>query len=126
MTDVDPDRPVEGDPPINAMSLVEVAEEARKRAIAQREAAVKVMGIYAIRAIIDGYNPKEVAEACGFDPDHNRHYRRSQNPVEAMMRQMMPGVYFEQIEMEAQPDGPEAFARWLAEYLIDLVREGWE
>lgn len=125
MTDeFDPDRALPGDPPIDAKSMLDVIAEAEARA-KQQLASVKAMAVpYAIRAILDGADVREVAASCGFlqnviveDPNHQEISLPGWGDVIIDMRTM--GIVGRPGEDRTIDD----FAEWLGKELMKLIQE---
>lgn len=132
---MNPDKPVGGDPPIDAMSMLEVIGDARASAEARMAAARDMMAPYAIRALLDGTDPRQVAEACGFRAGSSAPTR---NPiVDAMQKQIEAAFGYrviidpdaaEQVESmyswggETPKDDLEAFFKWINSKFNELIR----
>jgi hypothetical protein len=98
------DRPWPEDPPIDALSMVEVAEDAFQKLNVKRENALDVQRRYAVLAILEGVPPEEVAHACGF----------TEAPVELpdpIRRMIGP----------PNPTEMQRFAGWLATWLAQQI-----
>lgn len=112
----DPDKPHDDDPPINAMSMLEVLEEAQDHYKHTRMVAQDMQAATAIRAILDGTDPREVAEACGY-----KFKREHQSLGQSVMMTPFGPVQIVSSLDDIAPDdgegGMEAFASWLCNYL---------
>lgn len=93
------------------LDMLDVLDEARRTAMRQREAAVKHMTCHAMRAILDGADPRHVAERCGFASDAS----------EASAPRFAPLSFFGEPIPPADP--VERFASWLGHAITELVRE---
>jgi hypothetical protein len=118
--DLNPDRAVPGDPPINAESMLEVLGESRELYQRRIDAARDLMVPYAIRALLDGADPRQVAHCCGFQVGQQVQQVPDRNPMESMMRSMGYTLF----AYDDQPSNPmEAFATWVGDKLTEFVKE---
>ena len=118
----DSDMPHQDDPPINQVSMLEVAGQARKQAEDAAEAAEECILRAAIRAILDGESPQVVARACSWTSDPP-----PQDPGGLIMTNAgpIPAFLAEQLGITpADPDRMMKFATWLAQGLVDIVKDG--
>lgn len=112
MTDeFDPDRPVPGDPPIDARSMLDVIADHRVRTQQQLEAAQKMIIPYAIRAILDGEDVLEVAAMCGF----------LGNVTIEDEGVVMVDVSTGRVVGRPPSSTREEFANWLCQHLFNLI-----
>lgn len=134
-SDLDPDIPVEGDPPIDAQSMLEVIGETVSTSEARIQAARAMMLPYAVRAILNGTPAADVARACGFQRISKRP-GASISMMDALMGNMgyrviiaddvdeddlPPGLYQASIEPPALD--PE-FVKWIVQGFQRMVTEG--
>lgn len=114
------DRAWPDDPPFDVVSMLEVCDEARRQAISAREHAAKMMVPFALHALLDGRDPRTVAEACGFgqaeapevDDDEECERFGMSDAYWALMGRQTYG----------RPDPLAGFTKWLQAGLADLVR----
>lgn len=121
---MDPDKPNEDDPPIDALSMLEVIGDNRASAEARMAAARQMMAPYAIRAILDGVDPRVVAEACGFRIDGSKSVQVS--PMEVFISQAFgQRVVFETDDMGGMgvDDGLSEFTQWITRKLAEMIQE---
>jgi hypothetical protein len=100
------------------LSMLDVIEESRQRAMEQRENAVKLLAAFALKAIIEGEDIKAVAERCGFAAAPEK----AQEPVGeysemGFMSSMLLGT------VRRQPSPHEGFADWVCKALKDRILE---
>lgn len=124
---MDPDKPHDDDPDIDAMSMLEVIGDTRASAEARMAASREMMAPYAIRAILDGADPRQVAEACGF-----RAGGQSRPQQISVMEAMLSNAFGSRITFDddvveqmqdGQSGGMNAFIQWITGKLADIVRE---
>ena len=103
------------------LSMLDVIEESRQRALDQRENAVQLLAAFALKAIIEGENIREVAERCGFaavvetsDPPVSPEER------EMGLRCMSSMLWSGRVQKSPQ----EGFADWVCKALKDRILEG--
>lgn len=106
----DPDQP-------DAMSMLEVAEAARHKAVLQRNAAADVVRMYAIVAIMQGKNPRDVALASGHDFIHAGRARSItvMNPLTG--EYVDPASLGMHVPPVTEHDIMDNFADWLCHFL---------
>lgn len=114
------DIPHPEDPPIDSLSMMEVAAEVRQRAIETRAAALRVMTGHALIAIGRGEDPHKVAEACGWKIDDERWKPVLLNTPWGRLTVDQAMQYGMQIE---QPDPMEQFVNWLCDGVRSLIQE---
>lgn len=111
-----------GDPPISSLTLLEVAEDARQRAIEARKTALRFMVATALVAIARGEDPRAVAKACGWSDEDARLPPDAtvQTPLGPMI---MSDLMYAGFPVQQQ-DQMERFAEWLADGVKHLIKEG--
>lgn len=107
------DTPWADDPPINALSMLEVAVEAHGDFEARKKAATDYMRRAAIRALLDGHPPREVMEACGFEYEAPR--------VRSQVEDDMNDIYF--LGYTERKTSQQFFLEWLGKGLKDLLTD---
>lgn len=60
------DAPQPGDPPVNAESMIEVLRDFLIENDERQTNAVRLIALYAIRAVLDGGDIRSIASSCGF------------------------------------------------------------
>jgi len=92
------------------MAMLEVIEESRQRAMAQRDAAVEHMASAAVSALVAGEDIRRIAKACGFDLE-----------APPVVRTESGGSFFAiswGVKSESQV---ERFAQWLGEAVRNMA-----
>lgn len=114
------DRPQEGDPPVDALSMVEVIEEFGNQQQGRLKNAIKLQRLYALQALLNGESPLEVASKCGFDG--RRQIEATKDPVADFAEQL--GIPLQMMGIPGRNKSQPAlcdFHDWLAEGIADLV-----
>ena len=103
---------------VDAKQMVEVIGEFQQTQRERLEAAKDMLAPYAIRALLDGANPKELAALCGFTDEPQE--ETVENSFAAEMRSILGGgLYGYQ-----KPDALTLFTNWLTGELSNLIKEG--
>jgi hypothetical protein len=95
------------DDEVDAMSMLDVCEEAYKNFEQKRMNAQDLQRQYAIMAILQGEIPEEVAKRCGYRVDDSPLAAQTMDEV---LRGMMMGS-------PGRPSEMQQFANWLCGYL---------
>lgn len=103
--------------------MLDVIEESRQRAMAQREAALDHLATVALQAIVEGADVRDVARRCGFAAVEKKP-ARPDGPVSLGMSGGLMSYMLGAEQPEPTPD--ERFADWLAQAIKKLVLEGME
>lgn len=100
---------------VDAKQMVEVIGEFQQTQRERLEAAKSMLAPYAIRALLDGANPKELAALCGFTDE----------PQEEKVVSAFDEAYNSLFGRgpSYQPDALTLFTNWLTGELSTLIKE---
>lgn len=104
------------------LSMLDVIEESRQRAMEQRENAVQLLAAFALKAIIEGEDIKEVAERCGFECSRPKTTKEATANVHEFGEMSMFRGFFS-YGGESQTTPEEGFADWVCKALKDRILE---
>lgn len=106
----------------DSMDMLHVLRESRELAARRRDATVRWMGTLALRAIVEGNDPREVARQCGFDPESDG--RDDEDDMDSMMERMMGQMGLTLVSPGGRrTTGMDQFVRWLQDAVGDLVQD---
>jgi predicted xylose isomerase-like sugar epimerase len=112
------------------LSMLDVIEESRQRAMEQRENAVQLLAAFALKAIIEGEDIREVAERCGFERPRPSSVAEANANVRANVHETSEMGLIRQAFFsynygggERQTDPAEGFADWVCKALKDRILE---
>jgi hypothetical protein len=105
----------------NPMDMLEVTGSSLADASNQARAARDMQAHYALLAILQGADPKEVAVKCGFTRVHDDNIDPMVDSIAPFMAQML-GIEKEQLTVGGQ--ALNAFAEWLTAYLVNHIITG--
>lgn len=109
------------------MSMLEVAEQSRQDAMARREAAVAHLATFALQALVEGHDVREIARRCGFmldgDPEPTE-------DTEQMVAWAAGGLFVPYTTRGLRSERPKApeqnFADWLSQVVKERVEEAFK
>lgn len=109
------------------MSMLEVAEQSRQDAMARREAAVAHLATFALQALVEGHDVREIARRCGFmldgDPEPT-------DDAEQMVARVGGGLFASYMALGLGVESPKApeqnFADWLSQVVKERVEEAFK
>lgn len=102
---------------VDAKQMVEVIGEFQQTQRERLEAAKSMLAPYAIRALLDGADPKELAALCGFVDEPQEESVESSFATE--MRSILGGDLYG----FRKPDALTLFTAWLTGELSNLIKE---
>lgn len=104
------------DSELSSQAMVEVIAEFRDTQRERLNAAQKMIVPHVIRAVLDGADPKELAELCGFEDIA----QETDNPT---IEEMLFGSSSFLYGRSARPDALTSFANWLGHELTLMIQE---
>lgn len=103
---------------VDAKQMVEVIGEFQQTQRERLEAAKSMLAPYAIRALLDGADPKELAALCGFVDESQ------EETVDNLFTQEMRSILGGGLYGYQKSDALTLFTNWLTGELSKLIKEG--
>lgn len=97
------------DDELNPLDVLDITEDFMQSLNEKRQNAMNLQATAAIRAILDGIPPPEVAARCGFIPKEEQEHRLPADANQIIRFMMEAGP--------PQQDAVAAFSRWLCHWL---------
>lgn len=110
------------------MDMLEVAEQARQEAMARREAALAHLATFALQALVEGHDVREIARRCGFMlKDEPEPAADGEGIAEGHLFAQMMGGHFSMYSGTEPRRSPERhFAQWLSQIVKERVEEAFK
>jgi hypothetical protein len=108
------------------MSMLEVAEQSRQEAMARREAAVAHLATFALQALVEGHDVREIARRCGFMLDGDPEPVEENTEGFSMGGILFSGASYVYGGGDRRKSPEQHFATWLSTVVKERVEEAFK